>query len=186
MKNLVLFGFMGSGKTTVGKWAAERLGMSFVDMDDLLEQRQGRSIAHIFSTQGEPQFRKLERELVRELAAGCGQVIATGGGVVLDRANVEDFSRSGVVVCLWAEPRVVYRRTKHARHRPLMEGADRYGRIKQLFHQRAPLYKSLPHLLDTSEKGLEQVVNDLIRIYKQAAAGESGGGNQTSGARAGL
>jgi shikimate kinase len=169
MKNLVLVGFMGAGKTTIGKWVAERLGMSFVDMDQLIEQRHGQSVSHMFKAKGEPFFRQLERSLARELSSKDGQVIATGGGIVLNPENMQDFSRTGVVVCLWAEPRVVYERTKRAGHRPLMEGDNRMGRIKKLLREREPLYKAIPDLIDTSNMGLEQVVDEVIRRYRKSA-----------------
>jgi shikimate kinase len=169
MKNLVLVGFMGSGKTTVGQWLAERLGMSFVDMDQLLEQRHGQTIAHIFKTRGEPHFRQLERELVCELAATQGQVIATGGGVVLNPDNLRDLGKTGVVVCLWAAPRVLYERTKKTRNRPLIEGSDRFGRLRKILREREPLYKAVPNLIDTSYMGMEQVVDEIIRIYRKSA-----------------
>lgn len=174
MKNLVLVGFMGSGKTTVGQWVAERLGMLFVDMDHLIEQRGGQTVSEIFKTKGEPHFRKLERDLVCELAAKNGQVIATGGGIVLDPGNIQDLGRTGVLVCLWAEPRVVYERTKQARHRPLMEGDGRMRRIKKLLRQREALYKAIPNCIDTSQMGLEQVVDEVIRIYRKSASDHVG------------
>src|SRR5258706_82205 len=96
MKNLVLVGFMGSGKTDAGKLAAARLKMTFVDMDEIIEQRHGQTISKIFETKGETFFRRQERALVRELAAKQDQVIATGGGVVLDQNNLRDFSRTGI------------------------------------------------------------------------------------------
>jgi shikimate kinase len=170
MKNLVLVGFMGSGKTTVGKWVAERLGMTFVDMDHLIEQRQGQTVSHIFRAKGEPFFRQLERSLTRDLAAQQGQVIATGGGIVLNQENIDDFTKTGVVVCLWTEPHVVHERTKRASHRPLVEGDDRPGRIKKLLREREPLYKAIPNQIDTSQMGLEQVVDEVLRIYKRTPA----------------
>src|ERR1041384_283988 len=121
MKNLVLVGFMGSGKTAAGKLAAQQLGLKFVDMDELIEQRHGLTISKIFATKGEAFFRRHERELVRELAVRQDHCIATGGGLVLDPNNLRDFSRTGVVVCCWVDAPVAYERTKHAKHRPLLE-----------------------------------------------------------------
>jgi shikimate kinase len=167
MKNLVLFGFMGSGKTTVGQWTAERLGMLFVDMDQLIEQRHGQTISHIFKHKGEPFFRQLERGLVRELAGKDGMVISTGGGVALDTANVTQLGATGVLICLWAEARVVYERTKRATHRPLMPGDNRLGRIKKLLREREPAYRALPNFIDTSQMGLEQVVDEVIHTYRK-------------------
>jgi shikimate kinase len=168
MKNLVLFGFMGTGKSTVGQWSAERLGMLFVDMDQLIEQRHGQTITHIFKNKGEPFFRQLERGLVRELAGKDGLVVSTGGGVALDPGNVAQLAGTGVLICLWAEPRVIYERTKRVTHRPLMQGDRRLGRIKKLLHDRESAYRAIPNLIDTSQMGLEQVVDEVIHIYRKS------------------
>jgi shikimate kinase len=169
MKNLVLVGFMGSGKTDAGKLAAARLGMKFVDMDEIIEQRHGQTISHIFETKGEPFFRQRERALVRELASGEGQVIATGGGVVLDPNNLRDFGRTGVVICCWVDAGVAHERTKHAKHRPLLEeaDADRRTRIETLLRDRELLYKAIPLRIDTSAMTVEQQAGEIVRIYKQ-------------------
>jgi shikimate kinase len=167
MKNLVLVGFMGSGKTAAGQRAAQRLGLTFVDMDDLIEQRLGMTITRIFQTKGEAFFRQHERELVRELAARQDHCIATGGGVVLDPNNLRDFSRTGVVVCCWVDARVAFERTKHARHRPLLEAdPDRRARIEELLRQREPLYRAIPLQIDTSAMTVEQQADELVRIYQ--------------------
>jgi len=172
VKNLVLVGFMGSGKTDAGKVAAKRLGMAFVDMDAIIEVRLGQTISQVFEAKGEPFFREQERALVRELSAKMGQVIATGGGIVLDAGNLREFERTGVVVCCWVDARVAYERTKHARHRPLLEAdADRLARVESLLRVREPLYKAIPLRVDTSAMSVEQQANELIRIYKQQAGG---------------
>src|SRR5258706_1310890 len=144
-KNLVLVGFMGSGKTSAGKLAAQRLGLEFLDMDAVIEQRAGQTISQIFETKGEPHFRKLERELAVELAARDGLVIATGGGIVLNPDNVRDINKSGVVICCCVDARIAYERTKRTQHRPLLESdADRLTRIESLLRQREPLYRAIP------------------------------------------
>jgi len=163
---------MGSGKTDAGKIAAKRLGMAFVDMDAIIETRVGQTIAQIFESKGEPFFREQERALVRELAAKTNQVIATGGGIVLDADNLRELERTGVVVCCWVDARVAYERTKHTRHRPLLEtDADRLARIESLLRVREPLYNAIPLQIDTSAMSVEQQANELIRIYKQQVGG---------------
>ncbi len=170
MKNLVLVGFMGSGKTAAGKLAAERLGLRFVDMDDLIEQRLGLTITEIFRQKGEPFFRQQERALAQELAAQQGLVIGTGGGVVLDPDNLRALGRTGVVVCCWVDARVAHERTRHARHRPLLEAdPDRLARIEKLLRQREPLYRAIPLQIDTSAMTVEQQADELVRIYRSAA-----------------
>ena len=167
MKNLVLVGFMGSGKTAAGKLAARRLGLKFVDMDDVIEKRHGQTISKIFQTKGEAFFRKHERELVRELASQQDQVIATGGGVVLDQNNLRDLGRTGIVVCCWVDATVAHERTKNARHRPLLEtGIDRLARLESLLQRRKTIYKSIALQIDTSAMTLEQQADELVRIYQ--------------------
>ncbi len=175
MKNLVLVGFMGSGKTKAGTLAAQRLGMTFVDMDTLIEQRLGLTISMVFEKKGEVFFRQRERELVRELTARQGHVIATGGGIVLDPNNVRDLGGSGIVICCWVNARVAYERTKSTNHRPLLgeAGTDRLARIESLLREREPLYKAIPNRIDTSSMTVEQQADELVRIYNQQA-GDTG------------
>jgi shikimate kinase len=170
MKNLVLVGFMGSGKTSAGKLAAARLGMKFVDMDEMIEQRHNQTISKMFETQGEAFFRRHERSLVRELAAEQDRVIATGGGVVLDPNNLRDFGRAGVVICCWVDAPVAYERTKAVKHRPLLEAdPDRLAGVESLLRQREPLYRAIPNRIDTSAMTVEQQADEIVRIYKQHA-----------------
>jgi shikimate kinase len=168
MKNLVLVGFMGSGKTAAGKLAAKTLGLTFVDMDAIIEQRHGQSISEIFASKGESFFRRHERELVRELAVRQDHCIATGGGVVLDPNNLRDFGRTGVIICCWVDARTAYERTKHARHRPLLEAdPDRLARIEELLRQREPLYKAIANRIDTEAMSVEQQADAVERLYRE-------------------
>jgi shikimate kinase len=171
VKNLVLVGFMGSGKTAAGKPAAQRLGLKFVDMDEVIEQRHGQMISQIFEMKGEAFFRQQERALVRELASGEDRVIATGGGIVLDPNNLRDFGRTSVVICCWVDAGVAHERTKYAKHRPLLEeaDADRLARIKSLLRDRELLYKAIPLRIDTSAMTVEQQADEIVRIYKLQA-----------------
>ncbi len=172
MKNLVLVGFMGSGKTAVGKQAAAQLGLRFVDTDDLIEQRAGKTISAIFADDGEPHFRALERAVVQHVAATSDQVIATGGGVVLNPANISDFAATGVVICLWAEPEAILQRTATSRHRPLLEqDADREKRLRELLAQREPLYRAISLQVDNTHTTVEQDVERVIRIYRDQTTG---------------
>jgi len=164
---------MGSGKTEAGKLAAARLGITFVDMDEIIEQRHGQTISKIFETKGEAFFRAQERALVRELAAKQGHVIATGGGVVLDQNNLRDFSRTGIVICCWVDATVAYARTKDAKHRPLLgllgTDADRLARVEALLSEREQLYKAVPNRVDTSAMSVQQQTDEILRIYEQQA-----------------
>jgi shikimate kinase len=170
MKNLVLVGFMGSGKTDAGKLEAARLRMTFVDMDQILEQRHGQTISKIFETKGEAFFRQQELALVREVAAKQNQVIATGGGVVLNPNNLRDFNNTGVVICCWVDAKVAHERTKDSKHSPLLGGQnDRLARIETLLREREHLYKAIPNRVDTSAMSVEQQTDEILRIYKQQA-----------------
>jgi len=166
MKNLVLVGFMGSGKTAIGKRVAEKLGLTFVDMDAEIERKAGRKISEIFAQEGESYFRFLEPREAMELSKKGGFVIATGGGVVLDPDNLKDFRENGVVICLWIDGETAFERTKRASHRPLLQGENPRKRIDELLEKREPLYKQIENVVDTRGRCLDAVVEDVLRIYR--------------------
>ena len=168
-RNIVLVGFMGTGKTTVGRILADRRAFAFLDMDDMIVEREGKPIPRIFAEDGESHFRTTERALVRELAARSGLVIATGGGIVLNPDNVADFARTGLVVCLWAEPEAILRRVGNDANRPLLACDDKIGRIRELLAKRRPLYEAIPTRVDTT--GLTPAaVSDLILALYDATS----------------
>lgn len=168
-KNIVLFGFMGTGKTSVGRILAGKLGLRFIDMDVVIEERQKKSISSIFAEEGEQAFRKMERDLVRELAGGSGMVIATGGGVVLNRVNVDDFARTGLAVCLRATPEDILDRLKEDTTRPLLAEGDKMQKVAALLEKRRPFYESVPVQVDTSGLTVEQVADRILSIYRESA-----------------
>lgn len=147
--NIVLVGFMGTGKSSAGRLVAERLGMTFLDMDDEIVRREGRSIPDIFRDRGEPAFRALERALVVELAGQTGYVVSTGGGIVLNPDNIRDFSRTGRVFCLRATPEAILKRVEHDTNRPLLQGGDKLAKISELLGKRQALYDAIPDQVDT-------------------------------------
>ncbi|MDR7416025.1 MAG: 3-dehydroquinate synthase [Armatimonadota bacterium] len=150
MRNIALIGFMGSGKTSVGRELARRLGWPFVDTDELVERRTGRSVPEIFVQDGEAAFRALEREAVREAARMRPAVIACGGGVPMDSANVRELRRTCRLVLLEADLETVLARVGGGEHRPLLHG-DPEGRARQLLLERAPRYREVADLVvDTS------------------------------------
>ena len=166
MKNIVLVGFMGSGKTTVGQLLSESTGMPLVDMDSLIEARAGKTINEIFAEDGEPHFRALERKLVQELAAQEGQIISTGGGIVLNPHNISDFERTGLVVCLLVDAESVLDRIRHDSSRPLLAG-DKEARIVELLEQRRPLYESITYKINTSGRpSPEPTAREIIDLYE--------------------
>ena len=146
--NLILTGFMGTGKSTVGRLVAEETGMDHVDTDDVIEERHG-TIASIFATGGENRFQDLEREVAADLAGLERTVISTGGQTMLHEANVLTLGASGVVICLVAEPHQIYQRLMSdptTRERPLLMGSDPRARITELLAQRAEGYARFPQV----------------------------------------
>ncbi len=167
MKNVVLFGFMGTGKTVAGKRVARRLGMKLVDMDGVIEKREGRTISEIFAQKGEGYFREVESQVALELSGRQGLVIATGGGVVLDAQNVDALQSTGTGICLTASPEVIYERVKGGYHRPLLMTDDPPERIRELLRHRAPFYARVKHHIDTSELRVQDVVERILEIVRK-------------------
>lgn len=163
-RNIILLGFMGTGKTMTGRVLAERTGLELVDMDSLIEQRQGKTIPEIFAQNGEPAFRDLERELVQELSQRSGIIISTGGGVVLNPANIADFEKNGLVVCLTASPETVFKRVEKDTNRPLLSG-DKKAQIATLLEKRKPLYSAIRHGINTDELTDVQTADLILKLY---------------------
>ena len=164
-KNIVLVGFMGTGKSVTGQIVARRLHRDFIDMDHLIEERAGKKISEIFADEGEAHFRALERALVQELAERENLVIATGGGVVLNPDNIADFSRTGTVICLHADPEIILRRVVKDQHRPLLEGDDdKANKIRELLAKREALYKSIPLQIDTDDHTATDTAEEVIAL----------------------
>lgn len=166
--NIVLLGFMGTGKSATGKIVARRLEREFIDMDALIEVRAGKSISRIFREDGEPAFRQMERQLVIELAGQRNLVVAAGGGVVLNADNIRDFETSGVLICLTASPEVILQRLRGDDRRPLLEHGDKAQRIRQILEQRQFLYEALPYHVDTSFLTPETAADRVIEIFLTA------------------
>jgi shikimate kinase len=165
MRNIVLVGFMGSGKTTVGKLIAEKTGMPLLDMDTIIADRAGKTINEIFADEGEAHFRGLERSLAEELAVTQGNIISTGGGIVLNPENISDFEKSGLVVCLLVDAETVLDRIKHDSSRPLLAG-DKESKIIQLLESRKALYESITYRIDTSGRpSPEPTAQEIIDLY---------------------
>jgi len=145
-RNLILIGFMGTGKTTIGKRVARSLGFRFVDTDQLIARKAGKSIPDIFAHSGEEAFRELETEVLRECAARSGQVISTGGGIVTRPGNLEILRDAGYVVWLKASPETIYDRVRRNRNRPLLHTDDPERTIREMLDQRLDLYRRAKHL----------------------------------------
>ena len=168
IENLALVGFMGCGKSSVGRLAAKDLGFEFVDTDTLVEQRAGISISEIFATEGEAAFRRLERETLAELETRTGHVIATGGGAIVDPKNLASLKRHALVVCLWAGAEAIHERTKHQSHRPLLQGDDPLGTIRQLLAEREPVYKQADVIINTELRPQREVVLQVRLQFEES------------------
>lgn len=173
MKNIVLVGFMGTGKTTVAAALANKLGLHYVSTDDLIEKKEKRTINEIFKTDGEGYFRDVESEIVRGLSGQGDQVIDTGGGVVLREENMTNLKSSGTVICLTADEETVMERTKKYKHRPLLNVEDPKRKIKDLLAKRAPFYAKADHCIDTGKLTIRQVVGKIIGIVTKTDDSQS-------------
>lgn len=161
---------MGTGKSAVGKLLAQRLKRQYLDLDRKIEKGSGRSVQEIFAKEGETAFRKLEAQAVKEAAALKGHVIATGGGVMCDERNVQSLKENGLLICLTASPDAILERTgSNIAARPLLAGADPKGRIEELLKLRAPFYAQADLTIDTSNRTLQEVVEEIAcRLEKQS------------------
>ena len=168
MKNIVLVGFMGTGKTTIGRLLADKLSMPFIDMDREIEQQTHKSIPEIFADEGEAYFRSLERDLVKKLAAQEGQIISTGGGIVLQPENISDFEKTGLVCCLHAQPECLLQRLEKDTSRPLLSG-DKAEQIKALLAQRHDLYHAIKWGIHTDDKCPEEIAEEIYTTYLSAS-----------------
>ena len=169
MKNLVLIGLRGSGKSTVGRALAARLGRSFLDTDEQIELEQRRTVAAIFETDGEPAFRVLESNVIERITAGSGQVIAVGGGGVLAEANRDRLRAAGTCVWLTASDAELRRRVasdpRSSSLRPALTGAAGLEEIGRLHQERGPLYAEVAHhCVDTTGRDVGQVVEAVLAV----------------------
>jgi len=164
--NIVLIGFMGTGKTSVGMQLAEMLDMRFIDTDDIIEENSKTSIAEIFSEMGEEHFRDLESKAVEEVSRFSRYVVATGGGAVIREQNIHNLKSSGLLFCLDATPEVIFQRTSQYAHRPLLQVEDPIGRIRDMLQFRAPFYAKADYRIDTSQLTVDQVVDRIATIFK--------------------
>ncbi len=163
-KSIILIGFMGTGKTTVGRILADRLSMPFYDTDKLIEDCEGASISHIFRTKGETYFRSLETQVLTEVLVGERKVLATGGGIVLDSYNMSLMKSRGVVVALTASLDTIKARLESFSGRPLVDGPAFEENLKRLYESRAGLYEGA-HIRITVDNKVPYEIADEI-IYK--------------------
>ena len=159
--NIILTGFMGTGKSTIGKYIAARLGRKFIDTDALIEQKSGKTIAALFMERGEPYFRALEQEAIAQVCTEEGSVVATGGGALVNEENVRQLKASGTVICLTATPEIILSRVQGNRDRPLLQSDNPLEKIRTLLAARADTYAKADLTVDTSCLNVEVVVEKI-------------------------
>lgn len=167
---------MGAGKSTVGRVLARRLKWRFIDSDHEIERRCGVKIPVIFEIEGEAGFRARETQIIAELTALEGVVLATGGGVVLSEVNRRHLGAQGTVVYLWARPEHLFERVRQDKNRPLLATADPMTRLQELYTERDPLYRSVADLvIETGTQSVQALTRDLLERLKALEPGLSVG-----------
>jgi shikimate kinase len=171
MKNIYLIGFMGTGKSTVGKILAEEFNLSFVDTDKMIEGMTGKKISEIFEDSSEEEFRRLETDVLREITEGKGRVVSTGGGIVVTRGNLELMKNSGLVFTLIADANTIHERLKKDDTcRPLLEVDEPLDEIKRLLFERAAFYINAHHIIETSDITPREAADQIIAIIREELA----------------
>jgi shikimate kinase len=168
VRNLSLIGFMGTGKSTIGRLVADALHFTFLDTDAVIEARAGASIEDIFKQHGEPVFREWEKRIVRELSSRSRTVIATGGGLPVHPENMANLKGHSLVVCLWASADKVYNRVKTQTHRPLLQNGEPLEKIRQLLALREPYYKQADVLVNTEFRSPREVAQQVMHQFHAA------------------
>lgn len=165
--NIYLVGFMGTGKTSVGRLLAKEKKLSFVDLDELIELKEQRRIVDIFAKDGEPYFRKIEKKILKQVATQKKFVVACGGGIVLDKDNIKLMKKTGTLICLSAKSEEILKRISQSTHRPILNVNKPKERIELLLKMRAPYYMQADHTVDTSKLTIKQVVQKIIRVMSK-------------------
>lgn len=167
MKNIVLIGFMGTGKTSAGRLLAGRLNRPFIDVDKKIERETGLAISDIFQLYGEDHFRQLEREVISRVARYTNAIIATGGGAVLKQENMVRLKNTGIIISLTASLEAILERTSRRGVRPLLDCEDRAERVARLLKDRASLYMKADYTIDTSYMSPQQVTEKIIALLRE-------------------
>jgi shikimate kinase len=165
-QNIALVGFMATGKSAVGRNLARKLHRRFVDLDALIEKAEGRKVWEIFAEKGESYFRRLEKQTLEQILSQQGQIIATGGGIILDEGNLTLLRQKSLLIGLTASTEVLVGRVGRNSKRPLLKGADVRARIEELLQQRQSRYAQADVSIDTSGLTINQVVEKILDIIR--------------------
>jgi shikimate kinase len=168
--NLALIGFMGTGKSSVGRLAADLLSFEYLDTDQVVESRAHKSVTDIFQQDGEAAFRQWERLIVEELTDKRKTVICTGGGLPTQPANLDSLKTHSLVVCLWASAEAIYERVRDHNHRPLLSCDDPMTRIRELLAARENFYRQADVLVNTERRSVREVAVQVIHQFHMAHA----------------
>lgn len=161
---------MGSGKSAAGRLAADVLHFTFLDTDNVIEARAGKSVGDIFAQDGEPAFRQWERRIVEELTRREKTVIATGGGLPADPANLASLKTHALVICLWASPETIWERVRSHDHRPLLNEPDPLAKIRELLAAREAHYRQADVLVNTEMRSAREVAQHVVHQFHMAQA----------------
>ena len=164
--NIIITGFMGTGKSVVAKELARKLKMEYIDTDQVIEGRQGMSIADIFAGHGENYFREQEDKLVKELSQKENMVIATGGGTLLSSNNAGILNQTREIICLYADSLTIYNRVNKKNNRPLLKGENILNEINRLLEERNKVYNNFTIKIDTTNLSVQEVVDKIITLLK--------------------
>ncbi|MBK1879396.1 shikimate kinase [Pelagicoccus mobilis] len=167
--NLYLVGFMGTGKSTVGRQVAQRMGLEFIDSDHAIEAAQGKSIPEIFAEKGEAAFREMERAFVDSGHAREGCLVSCGGGLSVQPGMMDVLKGKGLVFSLMATAKGIYERTRHNSNRPLLQVEDPLAEIEKLLAKRDPIYREAHCCILTEGRTVSEVVGHVCRSYKLEA-----------------
>jgi shikimate kinase len=169
MKNLILTGFMGTGKTEVGRELARLLTMKLIDIDTEIIKSAKMSINQIFEQFGEQKFREMETEMIDKVSREKNVLISTGGGAVLRQENMDALKKTGMVICLMATPETILQRTSGTSERPLLQVEKPLEKINELFNLRKPFYEKADMMIDTENKTPLQIAEEIIEKVKNRA-----------------
>jgi shikimate kinase len=167
--NIALIGFMGTGKTSVGRLVAEQLHFDYLDTDEMIQATTGKTVAEIFKTDGEGHFRALEENMVAEISTRTKTVICTGGGLPTNPQNLASLKSHALVVCLWASPEKIWERVRNQSHRPLLHDPNPQAKIRELLAAREPFYKQADVLLNTELRSLREVAQQVVHQFRLEA-----------------